>query len=164
MRSPQRTKGARLCNYALFCLPCLPSLRSGSPGPAGMQGGTSGGQAWDEEERREYLPATQRKRETRGRLCPAMAAAAAANYNFAWRRGSARGCATELRARRGETRRREEKKEADGRHNFHLGKLPATIKILGMRAERRRRLHGRRRRAFFSLSIMTKLGDVRPCA
>ena len=30
----------------------------------------------------------------------------------------------------------------DGRHNFHLGKLPATIKIRWMRAEQKSRLCG----------------------
>ena len=68
-----------------------------------------------------------------------------ANYNFAWRRGEdatvfVRGCVvTDERAISNETRqcgsaveRRRRKKEGrtDGRHNFHLGKLPATIKMM----------------------------------
>ena len=42
------------------------------------------------------------------------------------------------------SRRREEMKERmrDGRHNFHLEKLPATIKIRWKRAEQKSRLCG----------------------
>ena len=62
-------------------------------------------QARDEGGEEEGVFASHAKKETRG-----SALAAEANYNFAWRRGSARGCVTELRARR----RHEEKKETDG--------------------------------------------------
>ena len=102
------------------CFACpafLPSLRSGSLARARRQAckevRQAAGRPGMRRRGRGSICQPRKERDSRP-LCPAMAAAAA-NYNFAWRRGSARGCVTELRATRGETRRREEKKEADGR-------------------------------------------------
>ena len=86
-------------------------------------------------------------------------------------RGKTRQCEAAARRRRREEktdRRREGERE--GGRNFHLGKLPATIKIRWMRAEERasrlcarngkkeRKKKERRRGAFFSPSIMIKRG------
>ena len=120
MRSPQRTKGGgrERGSVIMRCFACpafLASLRSGSLARASRHARRHVRRAGRPGMRRGRGSICQPRKERDSRpLCPAMAAAAA-NYNFAWRRGSARGCVTELRATRGETRRREEKKEADGR-------------------------------------------------